>query len=94
MTKKAISLTLSKANLLWLRAETAARRNRSVSETLDRLLDEIRARDGRAPVAKRSVVGMVRIDEADPNLEKADEMLRTLFSQSLKKAPRPKRRKA
>jgi len=94
MTKKAISLTLSRDNLLWLRAETTARHNRSVSETLDRLLDEIRARDGRPPVSKRSVVGTARIDDADPNLDKADEIVRNLFSQTLKKTPRDKRKAA
>jgi hypothetical protein len=86
MPKKAISLTLSQDNLLWLRAETTARRNRSVSETLDRILDELRARERVSPEARRSVVGMVRIDEADPKLEKADAMLRALFSRSLEKA--------
>jgi hypothetical protein len=84
MAKKAISLTLSQDNLLWLRAETKSRRSRSVSETLDRLLDELRVREGIS--AKRSVVGMVRIDETDPKLEKADAMLRALFSRSLDKS--------
>ncbi len=81
MTKKAVSVTLSPENLLWLFAQSKARGNRSLSETLDRLLHE--ARTGKQiQVAHRSAVGMVRISADDPKLEEADTAIRDLFSLS------------
>ncbi len=84
MKKKAVSVTLSPENLLWLRAQSKAHGNRSLSETLDRLLHE--ARSGRQmQVVHRSAVGMVRISADDPELKKADNAVRDLFSRSLEK---------
>jgi hypothetical protein len=101
MNKQAISITLSPENLLWLRARTIATKARSLSEAMDRLIAEARAaRDSVAPEA-RSVVGMVRIPEDDPDLRKADAEIRRLFDESLfrrtsgdpSRAPRKRKRK-
>ncbi len=98
MAKKAISVTLSQENLLWLRAQAGARGKRSVSETLDQLLEE--ARTGSAVrVASRSAVGMIHISPSDPELREADREIRALFRRSLESFDtetgvrrRPKRR--
>ena len=80
MPKTAISLTLERDNLLWLKARTGAAGLRSVSELLDRLIADARA-TRRGPV--RSVVGTIDIDGSDPRLEKADEAVRSLFTASM-----------
>lgn len=83
MNKKAISVTLSADNLVWLRARTLVEQNRSVSQTLDRLVQQARSgQDGRLATV-RSVVGSVTIDERDPDLSTADALVRDLFSRSL-----------
>ncbi len=83
MKKAPISVTLSVDNLVWLRARTVAERNRSVSDTLDRLVTQARSgRDGRL-VAERSIVGSVTIGERDPDLSTADVVIRDMFTRSL-----------
>jgi hypothetical protein len=83
MPKKAVSLTLDEANLLWLRGRTTALGSGSLSETLDRLITEARAgRIGTAPPA-RSVVGTIDIAEDDPTLEHADAAIQNLFTRSI-----------
>ncbi len=83
MNKKAISVTLSPDNLVWLRARTLVEQNRSISETLDRLVRQARSgQDGRLAEV-RSVAGSVTIDERDPDLSTADAVVRDLFSRSL-----------
>lgn len=77
MNKKAISVTLERENLSWLRAQAAAQGCRSISQMLDRLISEARQGKGQ-PV--RSVVGTIRIAEDDPDLAGADEAVRALFS--------------
>jgi len=83
MNKRAISVTLSPGNLLWLRDRAIRARTRSLSETLDRILDDARLRSGWASGPTRSVVGTVRIPESDPDLARADRAIRTLFAASL-----------
>ena len=83
MNKKAISVTLSPDNLLWLRGRTAASKKRSVSETLDNLIHELRASSGQAGAQQRSVVGMVTIQPADGGFRKADREIRQTFEESL-----------
>jgi hypothetical protein len=80
--KKPVSVTLSPENLTWLRAQ-AARARRSVSETLDRLLEDLRAGGGLRSITSRSVVGLVRIPAEDPDLRKAKASVRELFDRSL-----------
>jgi hypothetical protein len=83
MNKQAISLTLSPNNLLWLHDRAIRARTRSLSETLDRILDDARLSSGWASGPSRSVVGTLRISESDPDLARADQAIRTLFAASL-----------
>jgi hypothetical protein len=89
--KKPISVTLSPENLLWLRAQ-ASRGSRSVSETLDRLLDDVRAGNGGRSLVSRSVIGTVRISPEDPELRHADDAIRELFLRSMDPKPKSRRR--
>jgi hypothetical protein len=82
--KRPISVTLSPENLLWLRAQ-ASRGHRSVSETLDRLLDDVRSGGRFRSLVPRSAVGLVRISPEDPELRHADESIRELFARSMDK---------
>ena len=85
MGKKAISLTLAESNLLWLQSITERGGARSVSEAVDRLLTEARARDATGGVAPRSVVGTIAIAGDDAQLEKAHTAIRDLFEQSIRR---------
>ena len=73
-----MSVTLEEANLLWLRAQAAATSKGSVSEVLDRIVQE--ARLAGRPEAIRSVVGTIDVQQGD--LEKADTHVRALFDRS------------
>lgn len=84
MPKKAISLTLEKDNLLWLRGRTSAAGLRSVSETLDRLIAEARIAGRLSDAGIRSVVGTIDISSTDPLLETADALIRDHFEKSRK----------
>lgn len=74
--KKAISVTLETENLNWLRSRATVLGCRSISQFLDQLIGEARRAGVGAP---ESVVGTVRIDDADPDLLEADDALRALF---------------
>jgi len=80
MPKQAISVTLDRDNLLWLRARARAARRRSVSEALDQLVSEARTGERAQDGSIRSVVGTIRIDAGDPALTSADAVVRALFS--------------
>jgi hypothetical protein len=82
MPKSALSITLDQDNLLWLRAQTAAAKGKSLSETIDRLVTEARAAGRIAPGTVRSVVGTIDISDADPDLLAADEYVRGLYEHS------------
>ncbi len=82
MAKSALSVTLEETNLLWLRGRAAARKKRSLSETLDEILTEARA-GGAGADAIRSVVGTIDIADVDPDLELADAAVGSLFTSSL-----------
>jgi hypothetical protein len=79
MPKSAISVTLDQDNLLWLRAQTAAAKGKSLSDTIDRLVTDARAAGRIAPGTMRSVVGTIDISDADPDLLTADEYVRGLY---------------
>jgi hypothetical protein len=83
MNKRAISLTLSPDNLLWLRAQTRVSGRRSISDFLDGLVSDARLSAKHEGGAARSVVGSVRIDRSDPGLSKADAAVKLLFTASL-----------
>ncbi|MFN8627787.1 MAG: hypothetical protein U0587_17635 [Candidatus Binatia bacterium] len=87
MAKEAISVTLKRENLSWLRGQLRLRGARSVSEVLDEVVSMVRM-PGRLAVQVQSVKGSIRIAEDDPNLERADEMLLALFSRHLSTRPR------
>ncbi|HXG64031.1 MAG TPA: hypothetical protein VNO70_02925 [Blastocatellia bacterium] len=82
MKKRAISVTLSADNLLWLRGQAVASGG-SISQTLDHLVSE--AKKGGRQTAPRSVVGTIEIAESDPELLEADAAIRALFQKALKK---------
>jgi hypothetical protein len=83
MSKSAISVTLHRHNLTWLKARAGAVGARSVSDLLDQLVTE--ARRATPGGAVRSVVGTIDIDASDPLLTGADDVLRTLFDVSLQR---------
>ena len=82
--RKAISITLSEDNLLWLRGQAARSARGSVSELLDRLVAEARQGGRTDPAAVRSVVGTVDLPDDDPDLAEADGHIRTVFSASMR----------
>lgn len=69
-------MTLQRDNLLWLRSQVAVTGCRSVSQMLDQLVSQARQAEKIVP---RSVVGMVRLDPSDPDLEQADALVKALF---------------
>ncbi len=74
--RKAISITLSEDNLLWLRGQAARSARGSVSELLDRLVAEARHGGRTDPSAVRSVVGTVDLPDDDSDLSGADGYIR------------------
>ena len=81
MSKQAISVTLDADNLTWLKGRMTATGARSISDLLDRLVTSAR-RHGHGQ-SKRSVIGAVEIDPADPDLLAADAAIRSRFEKSL-----------
>lgn len=102
MNKQAISVTLDVDNLLWLQAQTRSQRRRSVSDMLDSLIRQARARTKNQASSHRSIVGTARIVDADANLDTADVAVRAFFSTALERqttmahghVARPKRARA
>jgi hypothetical protein len=80
MSRRAISVTLERDNVTWLKGRAGAE-NESVSELLDQLVTA--ARQGASPGPARSVVGTIDIDTSDPLLERADAEVRGAFDASL-----------
>ena len=81
MPKKAVSLTLDEANLVWLKGRGYPHGN--LSAAVDELITA--ARSGRlgAPAGVRSVVGTIDLAADDPQLERADREMRDMFAASL-----------
>jgi hypothetical protein len=82
MPKRALSVTLDEANLLWLKGRAAAGKRRSLSDALDQVLTQAR-QGGRGAEAPRSVVGTIDIAAIDPSLDHADAHVQSLFDKSL-----------
>ncbi len=80
--KKAISVTLKSENLLWLKAQAAARTGGNVSEIVDRLIRDARATSTTDRAAIRSVVGTINLPD-DESLAEAESSVRTMFDRSL-----------
>jgi hypothetical protein len=83
--RKAISITLSQDNLLWLRGQAARSARGSVSEVLDRMVGEARSGGRTDPAAVRTVVGTVDLPDDDPDLLEADGYIRSTFAASARK---------
>jgi hypothetical protein len=82
MPKKPLSVTLDQDNLLWLRGRAASRKRKSLSDAIDEIITAARL-GGVASDAPRSVVGTIDIAPDDPDLEKADAHVQSLFAASL-----------
>ena len=80
--KKAISVTLKSENLLWLKAQAAARTGGNVSEIVDRLIRDARATSTTDRAAIRSVVGTINLPD-DDSLAETESSVRTMFDRSL-----------
>jgi hypothetical protein len=87
--KNAISVTLQRDNLLWLKGQAAARTRGNVSEMLDRLVVQARAGGRPDDAAVRSVAGTIDLPD-DDSLAEADGYVRSLFERSLAR-PMPAR---
>ena len=85
MPKAAVSVTLDRDNLRWLEARQRATGSRSLSQTLDDVVTAARKTAG-PPGAVRSVVGTMTISPDDPDLTRADDYLRGLFTASLSRS--------
>ncbi len=96
---KAISITLSEDNILWLRGQAARSSKGSVSELLDRIVMDARKAGRTDADAIRSVAGTIDLPEDDPDLAGADAHIRALFAASarqpmlVRERPSPPRRK-
>lgn len=96
--RKAISITLDEANIVWLKGQAGASSKGSVSNVLDRLVSEARQQGQSDPGAIRSVVGTIDLPDDDAALDGADAYVRSVFDRSLRRpmlvkedAPRPRR---
>ena len=83
MPKSALSITLDQDNLLWLRAQTAAAKGKSLSDTIDQLVTAARQAGRVAEGAIRSVAGTIDISDEDPDLAHADAYVNALFERSV-----------
>jgi hypothetical protein len=80
--RKAISVTLSSSNLLWLRGQASRTPKGSVSEVLDRLIADARTAGRTDPASIRSVAGTIDLPDDDGDLAGADSYIRSLFAAS------------
>ncbi len=81
MARRAVSVTLDEANLLWLKGQGYGHGN--LSAAVDDLITAARAGRFGVPAAVRSVVGTIDLAADDPQLERADSVVRDLFAASL-----------
>lgn len=86
MAKRAISLTLEEANLLWLKGRARVLAGGSLSGAVDHLIDEARAGRLGAIAPARSVVGTIDVPDSAA-LAAGAEAIRSLFTGSLHRAP-------
>ena len=79
MPRKAVSLTLDAANLLWLRGRGYG----NLSAAVDGLITAARAGRLGVPPAARNIVGTIDLAADDPLLDRADTDVRAIFAASL-----------
>jgi hypothetical protein len=84
-------VTLDTANITWLKARARALGTRGVSELLDQLVTEARAKTPGGAI--KSVVGTIDLDPTDPMLMSASEAVRSVFETSLARPTMAKERK-
>ena len=96
--RKAISITLDETNIVWLRGQAGASSKGSVSDVLDRLVTQARQQGHADPSAIRSVAGTIDLPDDDPDLDKANAYVQSVFDRSLRRpmlakedAPKPRR---
>jgi hypothetical protein len=82
MPKAPISITLDVDNLLWLKAQTASGKRRSLSDTIDAVVTAART-GAHGGLTSRSVVGTIDIAADDPDLDRADASIRGELETSL-----------
>src|SRR4029453_9944104 len=92
MPKRAISLTLDEANLLWLRGRGYGRGNLSAAG--DDLIRGARAGGLGGPAPVRSVIGTIDLAADDPHLDRADAAVRDVFARSLSRPTQGRERSA
>jgi hypothetical protein len=80
--KHAISITLRKDNVLWVRGQAAAKTGGNVSEFLDTLIAQARTAGRTDAAAIKSVVGTIDLPDDDA-LGEADGYVRAAFDRSL-----------
>jgi len=78
----AISITLHRDNLVWLKGQAAARTGGNVSEVVNALVHEARTAGRTHPAAIRSVAGTIDLPDEEA-LAEADGHVRALFERSL-----------
>ncbi len=81
MPKKALSVTLDQANVVWLKGR-ARLAGGNVSDALDKLVTHARAGRGALAAVNSSVVGMVNLSD-DPSLTNAAAAVRDGFAEYL-----------
>ena len=81
MPKKAVSVTLDEANVLWLKGRARVSGG-NVSEALDKLITKARTGRSGPHASARTVVGMVDLSD-DPDLSMADAAVKEMFDASL-----------
>ena len=87
MAKKAMSVTLDEANVLWLKGRARIVAGNNVSELLDQLVTEARTARGGGKPPYPSVVGMVDLSD-DPTLEKAEAFVKDYWAEYLSGVPK------
>ena len=80
--KSAISITLHRDNLVWLKGQAAARTRGNVSELVNTLIQDARTAGRTDPAAIRSVAGTIDLPDDDA-LAEAGTYVQSLFERSL-----------
>ncbi|HEX8031104.1 MAG TPA: hypothetical protein VF491_21700 [Vicinamibacterales bacterium] len=81
MPKKAVSVTLDEANVLWLKGRARVSGG-NVSEALDRVITQVRTGGKGSGGSWPSLVGTIDLGD-DPDLLQADDAVRAWFAESI-----------
>jgi hypothetical protein len=83
--RQAVSITLARDNILWLKAQAAASVKGTVSDVVDRLVTDARTQGRSEAAAITSVRDTIDLPEDDPDLERADTYVREILGRSLRR---------